>query len=110
MGTVGAAATIFHGNDIAYTLTYGVRRAGTTDSVDENTVFRLASVSKGFAGSLCCLLHTGERLNLDDRVVSYLPDFRLKDSASTQDLSIRHLLLIGFTKNRHVPVLSGHGS
>lgn len=92
MGTVGAAATIFHGEDIMYTLTYGVRRAGTSDSVNQQTVFRLASVSKGFAGVLLCKLQEEDRLDLNDKVIKYIRDFRLKDSVNTYDLSVRHLL------------------
>jgi beta-lactamase class C len=92
MGSVGAATTVFHGDSVVYTLTYGLRRAGTTDSVDRNTVFRLASVSKGFAGVLLCQLHQKRRLKLDDKVTRYLRDFRLKDSVNTHDMSIRHLL------------------
>jgi beta-lactamase class C len=92
MGTVGAAATVFHDNEIAYTLCYGLRRAGTSDSVDRHTVFRLASVSKGFAGILACQLDNQGRIDLDDRVILYLPGFRLKDSVSTNELAIRHLL------------------
>jgi beta-lactamase class C len=92
MASVGAAATVVHGNEPVYTLTFGVKRVGTADSVDRNTVFRLASVSKGFAGVLACLLHQKGKLDLDDRVIAYLPDFLLKDSASTCDMSIRHLM------------------
>ncbi len=92
METVGAAATVFHENEIAYTLTYGVRRAGTRDSVDPHTVFRLASVSKGFAGVLACQLDSKGMMQLDDKVIEYLPEFRLKDSLNTCDLSIRYLL------------------
>ncbi len=91
-GTVGAAATIFHGDDIMYTLTYGLRRTGTTDSVNQNTVFRLASVSKGFSGILLCKLQEQGYLDLDDRVIKYIPDLRLKDSVNTNNLTIRHLL------------------
>ena len=91
-GTVGAAATVIQGQEVVYTLTYGVRRVGTNDSVGLHTVFRLASVSKGFAGVLACELDRQGRLALDDRVISYLPGFRLKDSVNTQDLKIRHLL------------------
>lgn len=92
VGTVGAAATVFHESDVVYTLTYGTRRIGTSDSVDRHTVFRLASVSKGFAGVLACKLHHQGRLGLDDRVIDYLPGFRLKDSVNTHDMTIRHLL------------------
>ncbi len=92
MNTVGAAATVFSEGKVVYTRTYGVRRAGTADSVDQHTVFRLASVSKGFSGLLACKLHFKGSLTLDEKVISFLPDFLLKDSANTHGLSIRHLM------------------
>ena len=91
-GCVGAAATVFHQDKIIYTLTYGVKRAGTSDSVDRHTVFRLASVSKGFAGVLAAILEEEGFITMDDRIVEYLPGFHLKDSVNTRDLSIRHVL------------------
>lgn len=92
LGTVGAAATIVHAKDKPYTLTYGVKKVDTEDSVDLNTVFRLASISKGFAGVLACQLDEQGKLPLDAHVNEYLRDFELKDSVNTNDLSIRHLL------------------
>jgi len=92
MNTVGAAATVFSEGKVVYTRTHGVRKKGTADSVDLNTVFRLASVSKGFSGLLACKLHFKGSLTLDEKVISFLPDFLLKDSINTQDLSIRHLM------------------
>ena len=92
MNTVGAAATVFSEGEVVYTRTYGVRKAGTADSVDKNTVFRLASVSKGFSGLLACKLHYKGSLTLDEKVISFLPDFLLKDSANTYGLSIRNLM------------------
>ena len=91
-GCVGAAACIFHHDEIIYTLTYGVKRAGTKDSVDRHTVFRLASVSKGFAGVLAAILQEEGVISMDDRIIEYLPGFRLKDSVNTHDLAIRHVL------------------
>jgi beta-lactamase class C len=89
---VGAAATVFNQDKIIYTLTYGVKRAGTSDFVDRHTVFRLASVSKGFAGVLAAILQEEGIISMDDRIAEYLPDFRLKDSVNTRDLTIRHVL------------------
>ena len=91
-GCVGAAACIFHQDEIVYTLTHGVKRAGTKDSVDQHTVFRLASVSKGFAGVLAAILQEEGIISMDDRIIEYLPGFRLKDSVNTHDLAIRHVL------------------
>jgi len=90
--TVGAAYTIVHHGDVAYTGTFGQREYGTDLEVNRHTLFRLASVSKGFAGALACLLDLDGALSLDDRVADHYPGFALKDSVSTADLRIRHLL------------------
>jgi beta-lactamase class C len=90
--TVGAAYTIVHNGDVAYTGTFGEREYGTDLEVDSHTLFRLASVSKGFAGALACLLELDGAFSLDDRVVDHYPGFALKDSSSTAKLTIRHLL------------------
>lgn len=91
-GTVGAAYAMVGGGKVQYIETYGERKAGSGKPVDEHTLFRLASVSKGFAGALGALLEEEGIVNLDDRVAAHYPGFRLKDSRSTDSLSIRHLL------------------
>jgi len=91
-GTVGAAFTIVHDGRIVSTRTHGVRRQGSSAGVNKHTVFRLASVSKGFSGALACLLENEGVFSLDDRIADYLPGFKLKDSVSTADLSIRHIM------------------
>ena len=90
--TVGAAYTIVHKGEVAYTGTYGERNREDHQQVDEHTLFRLASVSKGFAGVLASLLEQDGVFSLSDRVVDHYPGFTLKDSLSTADLTIRHLL------------------
>ncbi len=90
--TVGAAYTIVHGGEVVYTGTYGVLENGSKKEVDEHTLFRLASVSKGFAGVLASMLEQDGFFSLNDRVVEHYPGFLLKDSVSTADLTIRNLL------------------
>jgi len=90
--TVGAAYTIVHGGEIVYTGTYGEREYGSQKEVDEHTMFRLASVSKGFAGVLASMLEQDGAFSLDDKVVDHYPGFSLKDSVSTVDLTIQNLL------------------
>jgi beta-lactamase class C len=60
--------------------------------VNEHTVFRIASVSKGFASVLTGIMVQEGKLNWDDRVIKYLPDFQLKDKKNTENLTIRHIL------------------
>ncbi|MCK5134319.1 MAG: beta-lactamase family protein [Bacteroidales bacterium] len=90
--TVGAAYTIVYDGDIVYTGTYGVKRRGGISEINEHTIFRLASVSKGFAGALACLLEQEGAFSLDDRIIDHYPGFRLKDSINTVDLTIRNIL------------------
>jgi beta-lactamase class C len=90
--TVGAAVTVIYDNKIMLLKPFGVKEAGKHDSVNIHTVFRLASVSKGFAGVLACLLEEDSLLSLDERIYKIIPGFRLRDSANTYDLNIRHIL------------------
>ena len=90
--TVGAAFTMVQGGEVAYTHSYGETRVGSGAMVDQHTLFRLASVSKGFAGALACMLEQEGVFSLEEKVADHYPGFSLKDSLSTADLTIRHLL------------------
>lgn len=90
--TVGAACTVVQNGRIVYTGTYGEIRKGSGRQVDEHTIFRLASVSKGFAGTLAALMEYEGTLSLDDRVLDYFPSFRLKEQVNTDSMTIRNLL------------------
>ena len=90
--TVGSAVAVSHKGKIAYLRCFGVKKNGSRDSIDENTIFRLASVSKTITGVLAGILSEEKIIGLDDRVIDYLPGFKLKDSVNTHDLTIRHIL------------------
>ena len=69
--------------------------AGHTDTsrkhaINENTIFRIASVSKTFAAGLTGVLISEGEFGWDDRVVSYVPDFRINGDAGK--VRIRHVL------------------
>jgi beta-lactamase class C len=69
--------------------------AGYTDTsrkhaINENTIFRIASVSKTFAAGLTGVLISEGEFGWDDRVVSYVPDFRIDGDAGK--VRIRHVL------------------
>ncbi|MFH0757932.1 MAG: serine hydrolase domain-containing protein [Bacteroidota bacterium] len=90
--TVGAAYAMVQGGQVRYISTFGERTVGSGEEVNEHTLFRLASVSKGFAGTLACLLEQKGVFSLDDRVLDLYPGFSLKDSASTNGMTLRNLL------------------
>jgi len=91
-GMVGAALVVTYKNEIALLKCFGKRKAGEAGEIDENTVFRLASVSKSITGILAGILDDENIIDLDEKVVDYLPDFELKTNESTNSLTIRHLL------------------
>lgn len=90
--TVGAAIAIIYKNQVVFQKCFGVKKAGTKDSINQNTIFRLASVSKPISGVLAGMLADEKVIGLDDKVTDCIPDFRLKDEQITQELTIRNLL------------------
>ncbi|WP_146151999.1 serine hydrolase domain-containing protein [Ahniella affigens] len=71
---------------------YGVRHAWTRQPVGPNTVFRLASVSKGFAATLTGLLVNDGVLTLADPVQDHVPALVLKDANASLSLRVEDLL------------------
>jgi beta-lactamase class C len=72
-----------------------VGAAGHTDTsrslpIDENTTFRIASVSKTFAAGLTGVLVDEGEFGWDDRVIDHVPDFRINGDSS--QVRIQHLL------------------
>jgi len=88
----GAAAVIIKDSSIVFLKGFGHRNTTTKDPVDENTVFRLGSVSKCFASVLSGMLVQENVFNWDDRIVRYLPRFALKTKEQTEGVSLRHIL------------------
>ncbi len=91
-GAVGGAVVITYKGQIAMLKCFGERKAGENSPVNENTVFRLASVSKSVTGVLSGILASENEINLDDKVVDYLPGFKLRLQENTNSITIRHLL------------------
>lgn len=91
-GTVGASVAVVYRNEIVYRKCFGVKKAGTKDSIDEHTIFRLASVSKPISGVLAGMLADENVIDLEDKIADYLPELRLKNQKVTNELTIRNLL------------------
>ena len=91
-GTVGAAVAVTYKNQVVLMKCFGVKKSGTKDSIDENTIFRLASVSKPISGVLAGMLAEEKIIGLDDKVTDYIPGLRLKNPTITDELTIRNLL------------------
>ncbi|MBK8806821.1 MAG: beta-lactamase family protein [Bacteroidales bacterium] len=90
--SVGAAVAIVYKGQVILIKPFGVKDINTHDSVNINTVFRLASVSKGFAGVLASKLHNEHIININEKIVNYINNFELKKVSSTYELSLAHTL------------------
>ncbi|HEX5787126.1 MAG TPA: serine hydrolase domain-containing protein, partial [Woeseiaceae bacterium] len=88
----GLAVTVVQGNDLRHAAGYGVLEDGRPEKVDADTLFRIGSVSKAFTAAALALLADEGRLAWDDRVIDYLPEFRLSDPWVTREFTIRDLL------------------
>ena len=70
--TPGAAIVIVKGDSIIFSKGYGIASQKTGDSIDINTVFRIGSVSKGFASTLTGVIAQDNKVNFDDLVIDYV--------------------------------------
>lgn len=85
----GAALSIVHMQHGSYAVGFGRTKSRSGRAVDANTRFRLASVSKTFAGSLTAKLASDGYFNIDDKVSKYLPEVAQGDY---QQVKLYHLL------------------
>ena len=88
----GAAIAIVKDGRIIYGKGFGVKKVGTNDSIDVHTTFRIASVSKTFAGTLTSKLVNEGMLSWHDKVQTYFPQFELKNPEYADMMEIGHIL------------------
>lgn len=91
----GLAVAIVKDGKILSARGYGVTDTLNPRPVDAHTVFRLASLSKTFSGTLGGMLVEDGVLDLNQPVVRYVPEFRLRSADATSRLSISNLLSHG---------------
>ncbi|MBT8184288.1 MAG: beta-lactamase family protein, partial [Eudoraea sp.] len=89
---VGAGVSIVKGDSIVVAVGYGKRNIDLDDSVDGQTIFRLGSLSKGFAGILAADLRNEGKLAWEDKVRDYLPEFQLGDHKNTDKITLANIL------------------
>lgn len=88
----GAAYVIVNNDNIIAMETFGHTDKAKIKKVDENTVFRLASVSKTFASTLTTMLSQEQQLNLSDPITKYVPQFSLAQKGAAEKIQLKHLL------------------
>ncbi|MDO6808950.1 serine hydrolase domain-containing protein [Zobellia galactanivorans] len=89
---VGAGVSIVTGDSIVISDGFGTKKSTDNSPVNGETVFRLGSLSKGFAGMLAANIKHEGKLNWTDRVSDYLPEFQLGDGSNTKSITLANIL------------------
>ncbi|HEY3371555.1 MAG TPA: serine hydrolase [Prolixibacteraceae bacterium] len=94
----GLAVAIVKDGKVVYINGFGTTRMGGPESVDENTLFMIGSNTKAFTSTTLSILQAAGKLNLNDKVKKWMPEFQLKDSLASHEINIIDLLShrIGF--------------
>jgi beta-lactamase class C len=88
----GLAMAIVQDGQVISVKGYGVTDSQNGTPVMPYTVFRLASLSKGFAGTLSGQLVEEGAMSWDSPIINQLPAFKLKDFASGTTVTVRDVL------------------
>ena len=89
----GIAVAIVKDGKVVLARGYGVRRLGQPERVDASTRFGIASNTKLFTATALALLVEEGKLEWDEPVIRYLPDFAMSDPFVTRELTVRDLLV-----------------
>jgi CubicO group peptidase (beta-lactamase class C family) len=88
----GISVGIIKDGKIVYEKGHGVRSLKNNKEMNKNTLVGVASNSKGFTCFAMAMLVDEGKLEWDDKVRKYIPEFKMPDSYVTEEFTIRDLL------------------
>ena len=89
--TPGLAMAIVYKDQVKLLEGYGVRKVGTSQKVNEDTIFEIASLSKPMSSTVIASLVGEGEVSWDDRIATLDSQFQLSDPTVTAELTIRDL-------------------
>lgn len=89
----GMAVSVISKDRVVYQKCFGVKKAGTAEPIDSDTVFQIGSSSKPFTAATIATLVDDGTLTWDDRIVRDYPEFRMFDPWVTEHLTYRDTLV-----------------
>ena len=89
-GKPGAAIGVFQNGEVLYTKGYGLANLDYNIPVTTKTVFETGLASVTFTAGLVLILENQGKLDLDDPVQKYIPEFPVYEEG---EITIRQLLL-----------------
>ena len=91
--TPGFAVSIVEDGKVVHAKGYGVRKLGSPEKVDADTIFPTGSTGKAVTTAAIAILVDEGKLGWDDKVIDHLPDFRMHDAWVTREMTVRDLLV-----------------
>jgi len=88
----GIAVAIVKDGKVVLSKGYGVKSIRTKEKVDANTLFGIASNSKAFTTAALAMLVDEKKINWDDKVIQYIPEFKMYNDFVTNEFTIRDLV------------------
>lgn len=93
IGVPGMAVAIVEDDQVTLAKGFGIKRLGTTNLVDADTIFPTGSTGKAFTVAALAILVDEGKIGWDDKVIDRLPGFQMYDAWVTREMTIRDLLV-----------------
>ncbi|PJN94805.1 serine hydrolase, partial [Amaricoccus sp. HAR-UPW-R2A-40] len=87
----GLAIGVVHDDEAVWLAGFGLRKAGRSETVDADTVFQLASLSKPISATVVAALVGRDVLDWGDRIADLDPGFALHDPYPSAEVTVRDL-------------------
>ena len=88
----GIAIVVVHADEVVYLGGFGLREVGKPETVDADTVFQLASMSKPISATVVAKLVSDGVVGWDSRIADLNPAFQLHDPFPTAEVTVTDLL------------------
>src|SRR5688572_21751738 len=92
-GVPGLAISIVEDGKPVLAKGYGVRKLGTSERVDADTIFPTGSTGKAITAAAVAVLVDEGKVRWDDKVIDHIPWFRMYDPWVTNEMTVRDLLV-----------------
>ena len=93
VGVPGMAVAIVENDKVTFAKGFGVRKLGSSETVDADTIFPTGSTGKAFTVTDLAILVDQGKISWDDKVIDRLPGFQMYDPWVTREMTIRDLLV-----------------
>jgi len=93
IGVPGMSISIVEGDKVVFAQGFGVRKLGSPEKVDADTLFDTGSTGKAMTVADLAILVDAGKIGWDDKVVDRLPGFQMYDAWVTREMTIRDLLV-----------------